>query len=855
MPWTVADPPRCAQNWTEAEKRRCVEAANAVLREGGTEEEAIYACIHAAGRSEKMTDEAEAVKAEWTTAYINDLPDAAFAYIEPGGEKDEEGKTVPRSLRHFPHHTMDVKDPDEHDTVDLPHLRNALARAPQSPFGEKALPHLRRHAKALGVGEAAEEEKGKKAEDAPEAIQEREEEPEPVILTAVKAHPSGIVGWVCGYGAPFGGPFQGKDLDGEYFAPDTDFALDWYSERPVLYHHGLDAGTKTAVVGRQTKAEVTDLGVWIEAQLDRSNRYFDAIWKLVQEGKLFWSSGSLPHLVKRNADGKLERWPVVEFSLTPTPANPMALAEPAQVKSHFKSVGLEFVDPTAEQEQNEQEEDEMTVDVEQLTAEVLNRLEEKRKAEEEARRKEEERIKAIKAEAVEEFKKELASKSQFPLEFPGKDGPTVKEVWSPYDRLSTGELCTAYMLMKAQGRKPSERMYKALMQRAVQAAQEQDTLYIRDGQPVKAPAIDWAVIAPVKALKGEEPDSVGEAGWQKLREIAVKANELVYSTQSSYGDEWVPTLWSAELWRQVRLNAAVLGLFEQFDMPSQPYDYPVESTDPTVYKVAEATNEAQLVLTGGPFSDSKIGTAKVTFSAGKIGALTYWTEEMDEDSIIRVEPQFRDQFGLAMAHAIDAVLLHGDETTGTANISYYGSTIASTNKYLIVDGLRHQPLVTTTTDKFDAGTLTADDVNHARSLMGDAGKYGINPADLVIICDGATYFKFVGLDEVLTVDKFGDAATILRGQLASIFGIPVIVSEDYGLTDSSGYINATAASNSKGQFLVVNRRLVKVGWRRRPRITVERLPLADAHAIVATARLDIQFFAAGGVACGYDVTV
>jgi len=59
--------------------------------------------------------------AKWTTKYINDLPDDAFALIEPGGEKDEEGKTVPRTLRHLPHHKPD-------GSIDLPHLRNAMAR-------------------------------------------------------------------------------------------------------------------------------------------------------------------------------------------------------------------------------------------------------------------------------------------------------------------------------------------------------------------------------------------------------------------------------------------------------------------------------------------------------------------------------------------------------------------------------------------------------------------------------------------------------------------------------------------------------------------------------------------------------
>ena len=64
-------------------------------------------------------------KAVWTTAFINTLPDSAFLHVEPGGKKDEDGKTVPRSLRHFPFKGDDGK-------IDLPHLRNAIARIPQA---------------------------------------------------------------------------------------------------------------------------------------------------------------------------------------------------------------------------------------------------------------------------------------------------------------------------------------------------------------------------------------------------------------------------------------------------------------------------------------------------------------------------------------------------------------------------------------------------------------------------------------------------------------------------------------------------------------------------------------------------
>ena len=71
------------------------------------------------------------VKSVWTNQYINDLPDSAFLYIELGGKKDESGKTVPRDLRHFPYMNINGK-------IDLVHIRNAIARIPQSKCGLSA---------------------------------------------------------------------------------------------------------------------------------------------------------------------------------------------------------------------------------------------------------------------------------------------------------------------------------------------------------------------------------------------------------------------------------------------------------------------------------------------------------------------------------------------------------------------------------------------------------------------------------------------------------------------------------------------------------------------------------------------
>lgn len=73
---------------------------------------------------DKENSESELEKAVWTTKFINNLPDSSFAYIESGGKKDSEGKTKPRTLRHLPYKDASGK-------VDLPHLRNAIARAPR----------------------------------------------------------------------------------------------------------------------------------------------------------------------------------------------------------------------------------------------------------------------------------------------------------------------------------------------------------------------------------------------------------------------------------------------------------------------------------------------------------------------------------------------------------------------------------------------------------------------------------------------------------------------------------------------------------------------------------------------------
>src|SRR5690606_12519810 len=89
--------------------------------------------------------------------------------------------------------------------------------------------------------------------------------------------------------------------------------------------------------------EPDDLGIWYEVQLDTSNQYKDAIRQLVDKKALGTSSGTLPGARQVEKSGRIARWPIVELSATATPADPRQIERPiAEIKSAFKSIGLEF---------------------------------------------------------------------------------------------------------------------------------------------------------------------------------------------------------------------------------------------------------------------------------------------------------------------------------------------------------------------------------------------------------------------------------------------------------------------------------------------------------------------------------
>src|SRR5690348_1273564 len=80
---------------------------------------------------------------------------------------------------------------------------------------------------------------------------------------AIKAIGDGVIG---GYLVAYGDPSTADDV-GEFFRPDTDYALDYYPERPVLYHHGL-GDIEAMKIGTVYKITPDANGLYAEAMLD-----------------------------------------------------------------------------------------------------------------------------------------------------------------------------------------------------------------------------------------------------------------------------------------------------------------------------------------------------------------------------------------------------------------------------------------------------------------------------------------------------------------------------------------------------------------------------------------------------------
>ena len=157
------------------------------------------------------------------------------------------------------------------------------------------------------------------------------------------------VGWKV-LGVPFGGPIEGRDLEGEAFTEDTEIWLKVGDAVNLTYYHGygpddpIDIQDPPIIIGRAIYLGSDNRGHWFDPKLDVDEPLAQRLVKAGPDG-VKASSGAVDHLVRFGRGGLITVWPVGELALFDTnefriPANAYAVIE-------AKSKGITEATPEA----------------------------------------------------------------------------------------------------------------------------------------------------------------------------------------------------------------------------------------------------------------------------------------------------------------------------------------------------------------------------------------------------------------------------------------------------------------------------------------------------------------------------
>lgn len=716
------------------------------------------------------------------------------------------------------------------------------------------------------------------------------------------------------------GSSQQKDLQGEYFTPETELCLDWYDQRPALYHHGLDGAIKGDAIGIIDTLKVDNVGVWAEAQLDMRQRYVSAVLSLVDKGVLGWSSGSLPHLVEVESDGRIKRWPVLEGSLTPTPAEPRR-TDIHRIKSIYTDLGLSLErlalpdndntpdnaidaeEPPARERARKDGEDvlsdsnpntstgELEMNLEQIIMMVLeaimsqgvNLTDEQKQmviqqvtaamkppegaAVDSAPMDEQKSIETAKAvtakvsEAIKGILEETKRREQAVREaainaFKGitQDAPPASKAgnYQPpapapridmldrrFDYHQPEDLVFGVMVLQQSAKKglaepPSEEFLRAAAYKVLKAAEKDHPVYGH------------------RAVKSAMP--------------AVKADEIVATNLSSYGQNWVGVAYENRLWEKVR-QATIYqqlisrGIF-QVEVPQgvNSVYIPTEGTDPTWYTLVEQND-----LTSDEFAPvtPKASTPTATrrqLTVGGIAARVVFTDFMEEDALFPVLAFYRDRMEVSAQEQIEYVIFNGDTATGAnTNINLIDGTPSVDSKgrgpaYLAIDGIMKLPLVTTTALSRDAGAdFDETDFSATMGLLGAALR--ADKKRLLFAVDSTTALKALDITVFKTRDVYS-RPTLEEGVLLQAYGVDVFESGQIALANTAGKISGTGSNNVKGRIACIRPDQWALGWKRNVKTEAGRDIDAQSTSVVSTMRFGITYRnASDGVGLSYNVNV
>lgn len=341
-----------------------------------------------------------------------------------------------------------------------------------------------------------------------------------------------------------------------------------------------------------------------------------------------------------------------------------------------------------------------------------------------------------------------------------------------------------------------------------------------------------------------------------------RANEIMASDIAGQGLEWVSVYYSSEIWEVARYRRIFRDLKAKgmlnVTIPdgAESAVIMLEGSDPVFYTSVQpndvdATRRPEITT-----AETFAGTDKVSVTPGELRARIYYTDILNEDSLINLSRQLNTQLQEAAEDVIEFVFFNGDTvTTANTNINLIdGTPSAAPSKpaYLVSDGVLKLPLVTNTAVSRDAGTLAIDDWPLTLALL--PAKLWQDPERITFVSDPYTYLQAIQLAQVLSKDV-NSAATVESGVLNRVFGADYMPSGQIAKANTAGKISATPGNNTKGRLVAIYARYWAMINKRAIMIETGRDIDAGVNKIVASMRFAFRRRSNDAAALSYNITV
>lgn len=301
---------------------------------------------------------------------------------------------------------------------------------------------------------------------------------------------------------------------------------------------------------------------------------------------------------------------------------------------------------------------------------------------------------------------------------------------------------------------------------------------------------------------------------------------------SAGSEDWIDIMYQSTYQDVYTLEPMIASAFSnRINMPNRSGDVrvPVATSETTVDVISEPTSVGTglLIASTGPNTDY-VNLTPVKHRAGIV-----MTTEFVEDAVVDAMGVARNIIMRDLALGLDDALLNGQATEDDATHDGSNSSAPANGS---VNGLRffcHDTPGSNETDNLGA-VLESNDVAGIRSSM---GKFGVRPTELRLIVSPAGYLNLIkdaSDDRVVTLEKYGSAATILTGELARVWGIPVIVSDR--MPENMNNTGDLATTSTLTGAILVNQTRWWLGIKRQFEIRVVPSPVHDQVGVYGFSR-------------------